>query len=75
MLRFYAQRTSAAEYRVEVLTPPGTAPTEFEQRIRSIVQADRPPWTDFSAEIARVVVERNQDLATIIDRPSRPVGT
>jgi hypothetical protein len=75
MLRFYAQRASAAEYRVEVLTAPGTAPTKFEQRIRSIVQADQPPWADFSAEIARVVVERNQDLATIIDRPSRPVGT
>ena len=75
MLRFYLQRANASEYRVEVVTAPGAPPSEFAQRIRSIVKSDRPPWTDFSAEIAKVVVERNQDLATIIARPSRPSET
>lgn len=69
MLRFYAQRNSASEYHAVVQTTPGSENTEFAQRVRAIVEANRKPWSEFSATVADVVTQRNQDLATILASP------
>ena len=66
MLRFYTQRAQPSEYRTEILTPPATPDSEFARRIKAIVEADRKPWSAFSATVADVVAERNQDLADIL---------
>lgn len=69
MLRFYAQRAQASEYRPVIQTPPGSPESEFARRIKTMVEPDRHPWDEFSATMAKVVTQRNQNLARIIARP------
>ena len=70
MLRFYTQCVDPSEYHTAILQPPGVPETTFARRMTSIVEADRSPWTDLSTTIAKVVAERNADLADIIaERP------
>jgi hypothetical protein len=70
LLRFYAQRREPAEYRVEIQTPATAPDSEFARRVRSLVQKDAKPWSALSATVAKVVAQRNRDLATIIGAPS-----
>jgi Calcineurin-like phosphoesterase len=69
MLRFYAQRAEPSEYRPVVETAPGRPDSEFARRLRAIVTPARDPWRAFSATMATVVRQRNEDLAEIISRP------
>ncbi len=70
MLRFYTQCAHPSEYHTSILEAPGRPESPFARRMRSLVEADRSPWTDLSATIAGVVAQRNTDLADIIaERP------
>ncbi len=72
MVRFYTQHTKTSDYRTSILTRPDAPESEFARRMRAVVERDQGPWSDFSAIAADLVVERNQELADIVER--RPAG-
>lgn len=81
MLRFYTQHTNASEYRTVIEAPPGRSDTEFARRMKAIVEGEATPWTELSTTVARVVAQRNEDLAELIaqrpvvNQPEPPVST
>ena len=72
LLRFYTQHADPSEYRTVIQTP-GSRDSEFARRMKTIVETNRTPWSEFSTTVAGVVAQRNRDLAEIVaQRPVMP---
>ena len=70
-VRMYNQSEKPSAYRVRV-TRAGDAlePNPLYDAISELVKPGGPPWSDFSAKVAEVVVQRHRNLAKVIQKTS-----
>jgi hypothetical protein len=69
-LRLYNQASDPCRSAVRLERADAHPDNEFFERLSTLVDPDRPPWSDFSRSAAALVEQRHRDLAMIINRGS-----
>lgn len=71
-IRMYNQSDDASKYRVTVAQADrgGLTPNPLYNQLLDIINPDRPPWSEFSEQVAATVDERHRNMEEVIRRAS-----
>jgi hypothetical protein len=75
-LRLYNQTAdgTATPVKLSVANPSAAGENPFYRRLSSLVDAEKPPWTNLSTAASQLVKERHQEMETIIGSVTQTMG-